>query len=580
MTDDVNATGDTLFYRGDLDHKRAEAPNGAVVNEDYLRTLSEGAWGSTRIHAVRDGVHSIVGYSISNYTFVESDNGLIAFDTGNNIGMGREALRLIRDVSDKPIVAIIYSHHHYTGGALAYVEDAGTDIPVFGHPDVDANMRSTAGLLGPMQFRRIGIQFGFYLPHEGPDAAFGPAEPTFDDPALNATGHVPVSHPVKDGEEATIDGVRVIFHQVVADTRDSLLVHFPDLALILHNSAVTPMSFPLYTLRGDFYRTPPEMIAGLDLQRKIRPTYTVGCHGTPILTADEGYEITTAHRDAYAFIYNQSVRAINNGLTPDEMANTIRLPEHLDQHEWLFPAYIDNEYSVRAQYRGIVGWYAEDTADLHPPTPVELSGTIVDGFGGVDAVIETAQAAMEQGKYNLTAKLLSYVLEVAPEHPAARQLKADALRAMAQTTRSGVQTRNFLLSHALHLEEKIDWTQPPEFSLLGTPSVEAVLATPSGTYLKLLEAQVNPNKSADISEIINVTFTDLDQGWSIHVRKGVVEVTDPSPDATATLALERSTWAEIAINQTTIEEAINTGNAQIQGSPDTITAVFNVFTPT
>ena len=34
---------------------------------------------------------------------------LIAFDTGNNIGMGREALRMIREVSDKPIVAIVYS---------------------------------------------------------------------------------------------------------------------------------------------------------------------------------------------------------------------------------------------------------------------------------------------------------------------------------------------------------------------------------------------------------------------------------------------------------------------------------------
>ena len=83
-----------LFYRGDFDRNKAEAPNGAVVNEDYLRFVEGGAYGEATVHSVREGVHSIVGYSLSNYTFVESDNGLIAFDTGNNLGMGRDVLRM------------------------------------------------------------------------------------------------------------------------------------------------------------------------------------------------------------------------------------------------------------------------------------------------------------------------------------------------------------------------------------------------------------------------------------------------------------------------------------------------------
>jgi hypothetical protein len=36
-------------------------------------------------------------------------------------------------------------------------------------------IQSTTGLLGPMRYRRAGIQLGMYLPHEGPDAVFGPA---------------------------------------------------------------------------------------------------------------------------------------------------------------------------------------------------------------------------------------------------------------------------------------------------------------------------------------------------------------------------------------------------------------------
>ena len=568
-----------LFYRGGLDDKKAEAPNGAIVNEDYKKLILEGGFGEAQTIRVRDGVHTIVGYSLSNYTFIEGKTGLIVFDVGNNIGMGRATMSMIRQVTDKPIVAIIYSHHHYTGGAKVYVKaGGGQEVKVFGHPDVDRNLQSSAGLLGPMQFRRAGIQLGFYLPHEGPDAVFGPAEPQFDNPALNENGHVPVSHPVKDGEEIVIDGLKAVFYHVVADTRDSLIVHFPELDLVLHNAAITPLSFPLYTLRGDFYRTPLDMIAGIDKLRELKPKYTVGCHGHPITTREDGYEIATAHRDAYAFIYNQSIRAINKGMTPDEMANTIRLPKHLEEHPWLFPAYIDNEYSVRGQYRGIVGWYAEDTADLHPPAPEEMSQVIIEGFGGKAKLIDKARKAYSEKHYNLTAKLLSFVLTAEPDNKAARQLKADALRAMAQTTRSGIQTRNFLLTHALHLEGKLDWTRPPQVSFFAMPTVENVLATPPCNYLNLLEGQIVPEKSAQLENVVKVTFTDLQRSWSVHVRRGVAEVTELVPEAVdATLELPRSVWAQIALKETTLEEAMASGKARFKGSQKALNAVFGSF---
>jgi alkyl sulfatase BDS1-like metallo-beta-lactamase superfamily hydrolase len=204
-----------------------------------------------------------------------------------------------------------------------------------------------------------------------------------------------------------------------------------------------------------------------------------------------------------------------------------------------------------------------------------LSETIVAGFGGIDVLISTAQNAFGQRKYNLAAKLLSYALEVEPDNPDARQLKADALRAMAQTTRSGIQTRNFLLAHTLHLEGKLDWTKPPEVSFFGPPTVEAVLATPPGTYLKLLEAQVDPAKCAGVETVVNVRFSDLHQTWSIHVRRGVIEVTDgSSPEAEATLQLPRPQWAEIALGETSIDEAVASGRAQIEGSAHALSTVF------
>lgn len=192
------------------------------------------------------------------------------------------------------------------------------------------------------------------------------------------------------------------------------------------------MAFSMSTLRGELYRVPGDMIASIDKMRGIRPESMIGCHGEPVVGADEASEIMTAHRDYCAYIYYQSVSAINRGMSPDEMAASIQIPAHLDTHPWLFPAYVETEYNVRGQYGGMVGWFAEDTADLHPPTDAGLGGEIIAGFGGSDAVIARAQAAFDSGKYNLTAKLLTYVIGAEPENRDARQLKADAWRTMAR----------------------------------------------------------------------------------------------------------------------------------------------------
>lgn len=566
------------FYRGGLDDQIVEAPNGAKVSAPYKQFLSEGAFGGTQIVEVRKGVWTVAGYSLNNYTFVEGKTGLIAFDAGSNIGMGQTVLKMIQEKVNKPVVAIIYSHFHYTGGAQAYAaSNPDKKVEVYGHPDVDKNLAGSSGLLGPMQNRRGGIQLGMYLPQKGPDAAYGPAEPHFEDAALNVHGHLPVTHPVKDGEEVMIDGHKVVFYHVVADTRDSIIAHFPDLDLALHNAAVVNMLFSLYTLRGDYYRTPVDMVAGIDKLRSLNEKYVIGVHGLP-LSGEDAVAVPTAHRDAYAFTYNQAIRSLNKGMNADEMVEAVRLPKHLREHPMLYPAYVDHEYNVRGQYRGIVGWFQEDTADLHPPTTKELGETFIELAGGIDKLIASAQKAFGEKKYNLTAKLLSYAIAVEPDNKKARQLKADALRQMAYTTQSGIQTRGFLLTHALHLEGKLNWKQPPPVLFFGKPTVEGILASAPGTTLKLLEINIDPEKSANVDRVVTVTFTDLKKSWALHVRRGVAEVNENVPEKVdATIGLPRKSFARIITGDTTLTKEIEAGTAKVQGSQEAVTEVLNSF---
>ncbi len=574
----ANAQDEKPYYRGGFDDQIAEAPNGAKVNAQYKKFLSEGTYGSTQVVEVREGVWSVTGYSFNNFTFVEGKTGLIAFDAGSNVGQGQEALRLVQEKVNKPVVAIIYSHYHYTGGAKAYAaSNPDKKIEVYGHPDLESNLAGNSSLMGPMQNRRAGIQLGFYLPTEGPDANYGVPEPHFEEPELTAHGHMPITHPVKDGEEVTIDGLKVVFYHVVADTRDSIIAYFPELDLAIHNSAAINMLVSLYTLRGDYYRTPDDMIAGIDKLRSLNAEYVVGCHGTP-LSGEEADEFLLAHRDAYAFTYNQAIRSLNKGMDADEMVEATRLPKHLRDNPHLFPAYVDHEHNVRGQYRGIVGWYQEDTADLHPPTTQEMGETIIKLAGGIDPLIAEAKSAFAEKKYNLSAKLLSYAIAAEPENKQAKQLKADALRQMAYTTQSGIQVRNFMLTEALHLEGKLDWKAPPPQLMFAEATVDGIMAADPLATLQTLEINIDPIKSADVNRIIEIKLTDQKNSWALHVRRGVAEVSENVPEKVdATIELPFRTFAEIMTGDTTLPKEIEAGTAKVEGSQEALTEVMGSF---
>ena len=529
--------------------------NGARVNSDHANFITKGAWAEVKTHELGPLIHSITGYGLPNYTFIEGDTGFILVDTGMNAGSGLELLKMKEAFSDKPVVAIIYSHHHYTGGTRSIVERySEKDIPIYGHPDVDQNLLSAFSYMAPAAFKRGAKQFGQHLPKEGSDAPFGINEPHFEDRALNAHVHVPVSHPVADGEKVVIDGLEVIFHHAVADTRDSLIVHIPELDAVVHNTAVMGFLFPMYTLRGDFYRSMPEVLESIDKLRSLNPEYLIGCHGFPVAGHEQVQEFITAYRDALAYIYQQTVRGINQGLGPSEIVRELQLPDQLAQLPELYPAYVDVEHMVRGVYRGLIGWWANDTAELHPPHEDEVGAEIVKGFGGADTLLERAEEVLQEKRYNLAAKLAGYVLADDPENKRARQVKATALRKMAHATPTGIQTRNFMLHEALQLEGKI--AQGDGAGGRMPLPVELVAALPPAQVLETLEYTIDGARSADLVATVKIEFTDFDKSFALRVRHGATELTASAPEAfDLHLAFDRRGWAELILGQ---EEASGT----------------------
>ena len=66
--------------------------------------------------------------------------------------------------------------------------------------------------------------------------------------------------------------------------------------------------------------------------RSLNASYLVPSHTVPVLGYENVTDILTAYRDGISYVYDQIVRFINKGLTPDELVQAVMLPQYLRDH--------------------------------------------------------------------------------------------------------------------------------------------------------------------------------------------------------------------------------------------------------
>ena len=68
---------------------------------------------------VNDNIYVAIGFALGNSIMVIAPEGLIIVDVTESVSAAREILQEFRKITDKPIKAIIYTHHHsdHMGGA-------------------------------------------------------------------------------------------------------------------------------------------------------------------------------------------------------------------------------------------------------------------------------------------------------------------------------------------------------------------------------------------------------------------------------------------------------------------------------
>lgn len=534
---------------------------GEIAN---ARLIAHGQQLERKLHKVTDRIYCQLGSCLGNSTMILGESGMIVVDTGDCIEQSAEQLRDFRSISDKPVAALIYTHGHYAMGSRTYVPPGNDDLlPIYAHKDILQVMARTLGDLAPFLTRRAAMQFGLFLPADGPDAMpnHGLGKLFFDLNRYKPTaGFVRPNRLMDDGQEEVIDGVQFQFWHHAADSEDTVLIWLPQYRTVINNIA-WPVMFNIYTLRGETFRNPMRLLPGLDRILGLQPEHLVGVHGVPISGREVIQQAVTEYRDCIQYTYDQVCRGINLGMSPDELVDFVRLPETLANGRLTGQFYGELPFYVRQIYNGLVGWFGNDSVELHALPRARANDRWVELAGGVKRVLEQARAAFEKREFAWCAEMATAVLASQPGSAAARQIKADSLRAMGQVT-TAANTRSWFLTQARELEGLTDTFQLPVCFVNAT----TVTQLPPVTYVNALRFKLPPDLSADGAKLVRLTLAGS-SSFDLHLRNGIVEVREAMPQTAADCEIEL-TFADWARLNGGAKSSVDAAAFKISGDAD------------
>ncbi|MBM3567791.1 MAG: MBL fold metallo-hydrolase [Alphaproteobacteria bacterium] len=539
-----------------------DQPKTKTVPAPAERRLAEhGAEFKPEVIRIAEGLWVAVGYGLANSILIEGSDGAVVVDAMESGEAARRVKAEFAKLTPKPIRAVILTHYHpdHSFGARVMAEGGAT---IIANRHTETEMNEALDVVAPAMFARNLRQFGVLLPPDlHANAGIGP----FLD-YRHGQSELALARPTRivDGEEEmTIAGIRLRIVHAPGETEDQMFVWLPERRALLPGDNLYKAFPNLYAIRGTRYRDVAKWIASLDRMRDLEPEFLVPSHTRPVIGRAAAAETLTAYRDAIQFVHDQTIRLMNKGFGPDEIATRLVLPQHLAAHPHLQEFYGKVEWSARAIFHGLLGWFDGNPARLYPLAPAERAMRLADLAKGGVGLDRAAEAALAAGDLRWAAELAAADLANRPDAAEAKQRLARVLRAQAaaETSANG---RNYLLTGALELEGALR-VAPLDPKL--TP-VAILHDYPIDSFMRAMAVRLDADKALAIDAAIQFRFTDLGRDYGVHVRRGVAEIRPGAPRRAPALriAVDSNLWKEIAAGQRSLPAALATGRVAVEGS--------------
>ncbi|HLG48436.1 MAG TPA: alkyl sulfatase dimerization domain-containing protein [Reyranella sp.] len=552
-------------------------------------TVNPSLWRLARLNManglfkVTERVYQLRGFDIANMTVLEGDTGVILIDPLTTAEVARAALaHYFAHRPKKPVVAVIYTHSHvdHYGGVRGVVDEADVasgKVKVIAPAGFMEAVGGETVLAGLPMFRRSQFQFGTLLPRGARgqvDAGLGKGVAR-GTPGLIA----PTMSIGKAVETHVIDGLEIVF-QLAPETEAPAEMHmfYPQLGVLNMAENACPLLHNFIPLRGSVVRDPriwSKYIGDAMEMYGPRTEVLIGQHHWPTWGREAVLEHLEAQRDLYKHIHDQTLRYMNKGWRPAEIAEAIDLPPGLADR-WSVRGYYGTvSHNVKAVYQRYLSWYDGNPCNLHPLPPAPAARKFVEYMGGADAVIARAKADFAKGEFRWVAQVMKEVVFAEPANTEARALCADALEQMGYQAESAT-WRNAFLYGAQELRHGV-FTVPAR----GTMATDTLRGLSTDVFFDMLAVRLDPAKAAGQAMVINWHFTDRGEKLALTLKNCTLTHRSGTwaDDAVASIATTRETLDGMILGRVKIPDALASGALRIEGDGSRLAALFAMLEP-
>ncbi len=552
------------------------APFAFLEQQEVPPSVNPSLWRQAQLNNIHglfevlEGIYQIRGMDLGNMTIIEGETGLIIIDPLYSPATSAAGLALYREHrGQKPVVAVLYTHSHtdHFGGVRGVADEADVAagrVKIYAPANFMANAIAENVIAGNAMGRRATYQFGTLLPRgerAHVDSGLGKGLPRAPVSLL------PPTDTIAGNENVTIDGVQFEFHLANGTEADSEFMFYLPQFRVLNTAEITSQHMHnVYTIRGASVRDAALWSRRIDevlLRFGDRSDILIAQHHWPVWGTEDTRHFLQVQRDMYKFIHDQSVRLINLGYLPGDIAETLRMPESLQQ-EWSARGYYGTlKHNSRAIYQRYMGWYDANPANLDPLPPREYARKTIDYMGGVDQVINRARTDFANGEYRWVASVMREAVYAFPDNQNARELGADALEQLGYQAEAGTWRGAYLMG-AQELRNG-----PPASGSAPAMRADLLQALETGMFFDLISVRLNGPAAAGKRIVMNWRFTDSAENFRVTLQNSALTwLPDVQAEtADATVILSRATLNTTLTGESSFPAALASGAIQVQGNP-------------
>lgn len=573
----LDKNGNTVYSMKQFDFIKGDAPsttNPSLWRQGKLNNFNG-------LYKVTDEIYQVRSFDLSNITFIKGKTGWIVIDPLISEETAKASLDLInKELGERPIKAVIFTHSHldHFGGIWGIVtpkDITSGKVEVYAPLGFFDHAISENIMGGNTMGRRASYMYGNLLPKDDKGMiGTGLGQTT----SVGTSGIVDGTTIITSysGETKNVDGLEVEFiYTPESEAPSEMMFFFKDLNAFCQAENITHTYHNLYTLRGAKVRNGQKWSHYIDLclekwGDEIEVSFAP--HHWPTWGNENIIPYMKKQRDLYRFTHDQTLRLANEGYTPIEIAEMLKLPESIDKTFSNRGYYGTLNHNIKAQYELYFGWFDGNPANLHPLPPTEAGKKYVEFMGGADAILYKAKQSYDKGEYRWVAEVLNHLVFADPSNQDARNLLADAYEQMGYQAESGP-WRNFYLTGANELRFGVKELPAP--STAGPDMIKGMTLDLYLNYIAMKFIGTDPD-AQKMKYNFNLILPDVNQKAVLIVENGVVTPrvgSNLKKDVTATITANRSDLDKTTMGQASFEELVSSGAIKVEGDAD----AFNNF---